>query len=166
VRFGGLEFWSDRGHQAMVVLVAAAAAGFVALGLAWAGVAGRLYVGLQMPFVVSGAFGGVALAGASLTIAGIHYERRHNATERFHFDQMIREVTLVSESLPEAIPAATPADVPREQAAALVTNGRTVHRAECRMAAGKDLPPAGTMTDLRPCGICKPSLGLPSSRRP
>ncbi|HET6795187.1 MAG TPA: hypothetical protein VFH45_12120 [Acidimicrobiales bacterium] len=150
---------SDRGVQALIVLVAIAAGGFVAVGLAWSGVAARLDVGLQLPFVVSGAFGGVAVTAAFLAIAGTQLERRHAATDRFHIDTAIRDVAYIADRLPAVIARrapSTPAAGPRP---ALVHNGRTIHTADCRMAAGRDLPPLEPATaggDLRACRICRP----------
>ena len=93
----------DRGVQATVVLVAAGAGGFVALGLSWSGVAARLDAGLQLPFLVSGAFAGVALAGCFLAIAGVHLDRRRSATERYYLDVVIREVAHLSDALPKVL---------------------------------------------------------------
>ena len=153
---------SDRGIQALIVLVAVAAGGFVAVGLAWSGVAARLDVGLQLPFVVSGAFGGVAVTAAFLAIAGTQLERRHAATERFLIDATIRDVAYIADRLPpviarraRSIPAGTTDGGPR---LALVHNGRTIHTADCRMAAGRDLSPLepGDVGALRACRICRP----------
>lgn len=90
----------DRGVQAIVLLIGAAAGGFVALGLSWSGLAARLDVSLQLPFLVSGAFGGVALAGAALGIAGAQLDRRQNAVERFYMDDMVRDVAMLADQLP------------------------------------------------------------------
>ena len=142
----------DRGVQAGLILVAAAAAGFAILGLAWSEVAAKLYVSLQMPYVVSGAVGGVAVAGASLAILAVHVERRLSAEERAGMDGVIGVIGDAVEVLPARIAA-------RRAGPALVRSGRTVHRPDCRMAAGRGLPrlarsdrPAG----LSPCGICTP----------
>lgn len=144
---------SDRGVQAIVVLVAAAAGGFVALGLGWAGVAARLYVGLQLPFLVSGAFGGVAVAGCFLAIAGVQLERRQNAAERFDLDQAVRDVAALGELLPSLLARSVPSG--------LVVNRRTVHRADCRMAVGKGLPAwSGGSGDFKACRVCRPELPL------
>lgn len=148
-----LEWLGDRGVRALVILVAGAAGGFVALGLSWAGVAARLYVGLQLPFLVSGAFGGVAVAGCFLAVAGVQLERRHNAAERFHLDRALRDVGAVGALLPAALGRA---GSPR-RLSVLVINRRTVHRADCRMAIGKDLPAfSGSAGVVRGCRICRP----------
>lgn len=154
----------DRGIQAIIVLVVAAAGGFAAIGLAWSGAAARPDVAGQLPFVVSGAFGGIALSAAFLAIAAIHIDRRHNASERVHTERAIRDFARLADRLPAAIgrhqpqPAPTPISPPP----ALVRNGRTAHLADCRIAAGRDLPlldaaSADTAT-LRACRICQPRL--------
>jgi hypothetical protein len=154
---------ADRGIQAIIVLVAVAASGFVAVGLAWSGVAARLDVGLQLPFVVSGAFGGVAVTAAFLAIAGTQVDRRHRATERFQTDAAVCDIAHIADRLPTVVArrarttraavTAAPALGP-----ALVHNGRTVHAADCRMAAGRDLPllEPGDVGALRACRICRP----------
>ena len=93
----------DRGVQAGLILLASAAAGFAVLGLAWSEVAGKLFVSLQMPFLVSGAIGGVAVAGASLAILAVHIERRHSADDRAAMDTVIGGLSDVVESLPSQL---------------------------------------------------------------
>jgi hypothetical protein len=146
---------SDRGVQSALVLVAVAALGFVGLGLTWTGAAGTLEVWKQTAFVVSGGFGGLALAGACLCLAAVHGERRLSATDRVWLESAIETAVDVSETLPAALRAAR--SVP-PQKAGLVSNGRTVHRIGCRMASGKDLSPVGPgeAEGLRSCRICQP----------
>lgn len=153
----------DRGIQAIILLVAAAAGGFVAIGLAWSGVAARLYVGLQLPFLVSGAIGGVAVAAAFLAIAGIQLERRYDATERFHTDLIVRDIAQLCDELP-AVVARRSAERPGGGArpSGLVRNGEIVHTAGCRVAAGKALPAFEGSIDgeVRACKICRPRSPL------
>jgi hypothetical protein len=155
----------DRGIQAIILLVAAAAGGFVAIGLAWSGVAARLYVGLQLPFLVSGAFGGVAVAAAFLAIAGIQLERRYDATERFHTDLVVRDIAQLCDELPAVVarrPRSGERPAGRARPSGLVRNGETVHRAGCRVAAGKDLPAFEGSIDgeVKACKICRPRSPL------
>lgn len=90
----------DRGVQAGLILLASAAAGFAVLGLAWSEVAAKLFVSLQMPFLVSGAIGGVAVAGASLAILAVHIERRQSADDRVVMDEVIGGLSDIVETLP------------------------------------------------------------------
>lgn len=93
---------ADRGIQASLVLVAIAAAGLVGLGLAWRGGAATLGVYTQMPFVVSGGIGGVALTGAFLGLLAVHRERRAAATERLWLEAAIATATEIAEKLPSS----------------------------------------------------------------
>ena len=140
---------SDRGIQAGLVPVAGAAAGFGILGLTWSGVAAKLFVSLQLPYVVSGGFGGLALAGFCLAIAAVHYERRTSASDRVELDDAIDIVSEIAELLP----------VRMARRPALVTNGRTLHRPDCRMVAGRGLPRWSAGQDdeeLKDCRVCRP----------
>lgn len=96
---------SDRGVQAALVLLAVAAAGLAGLGLAWSGVAATLFPQLQMPFLVSGAIGGVALAGTAMAVLATHLERRSAATERAQLDAIIGTATYLTEDLQVALEA-------------------------------------------------------------
>lgn len=144
----------DRGGQATLLLVAGASVGFAALGLGWSGVAARLYVALQLPYLASGAVAGVALVGTSLGLLAVHIERRAAAVDRLNLDEAIWATSALAVSLPTFV---------ARRRVALVHNGPVVHRADCRMAAGKGLPrvtkhqPPGPR---RACRICHPSIGL------
>jgi hypothetical protein len=56
-------------------------AGFGALVLGWRGAAGRLEVSLQMPYLVSGGIGGLALIGLGLALCNLASARREAARE-------------------------------------------------------------------------------------
>jgi hypothetical protein len=96
---------SDRGVQAALIICAVAAAGFAGLGMAWHGASATLDVYTQMPFIVSGGFGGVALAGTFLGLLAVHTERRAAAVERLWLEDAIASATEISESLPAALQA-------------------------------------------------------------
>jgi hypothetical protein len=64
------------------VLVAAVATGFVAMALAWRGAAARISVADQVPFVVSGAMGGLALVAFALAVLVVQVRRRAEALRR------------------------------------------------------------------------------------
>jgi hypothetical protein len=59
-----------------IVLVAA---GFVLLAVAWGGVAGQSNVALQIPYMVSGGMGGLALIMVGLALVSIATRRRDAA---------------------------------------------------------------------------------------
>lgn len=83
---------TDRGVRAALVLVVVAACGFAIIGFAWSEVAARLYVPLQLPFLVSGVFSGVAITGTCLALLAVHLERRAAATDRLALDRAIATI--------------------------------------------------------------------------
>lgn len=142
----------DKGVQAALVLAAVALAGLVALGIAWSGVAATLLPEVQMPYLVSGAIGGVALAGTAMAVLGTHLERRNSAWDRAVLDDIIGMATAIAEDLPLAV----------GHGVDLVRNGPTLHRPDCRVIRTKDVERVGRWEDtsrLRACRICKPEVG-------
>jgi len=87
----------DPGLRAIGVLIALAAGGLVALVLAWRGVAATLDVWIQLPFVMSGVFGGVALTGAALAVLTIHLGRRSAAEERDLLEELVEAFSELAE---------------------------------------------------------------------
>lgn len=100
---------TDRGVRAGIALALVALAGLALIALAWSGVAARIYVPIQLPFVISGAFAGIALAGTSLALLAVHLERRAAATDRLALEQGIRTLAEVADRPPPTRrpPAAT-----------------------------------------------------------
>jgi hypothetical protein len=143
----------DRANQSALVLVAAAAGGLAGLGIAWSGVAATLDVWRQVPFLASGALGGTAVTGVCLGLVAVQRERRSAAVDRLWLDAAIRSASDLADRVPIAL-----ASFAAKNRLQLVTNGRTVHRPDCRMAAGRTLEPveAEARAGLRPCLICRP----------
>jgi hypothetical protein len=143
----------DRANQSALVLVAAAAGGLAGLGIAWSGVAATLDVWRQVPFLASGALGGVAVTGVCLGLVAVERERRAGAVDRLWLDAAIQSASEMADALPVALASLAAKDRPQ-----LVTNGRTVHRPDCRMAAGRNLDPVepDVRAGLRACLICRP----------
>ena len=96
---------ADRGIQASMVFIAVAGAGMTGLGLAWSGVAATVGVYTQLPFLVSGAIGGVALAGASLGLLAVHSERRAAAADQLWLEEAIASASEIVETLPSTLEA-------------------------------------------------------------
>lgn len=94
-----LTAFSDPGAQALLVLAALAAAGFVMLGLAWRGAARTPYVPLQLPWLVSGGVVGLALLGMALGGWSIHLGRRQDAAHRAAAEDLVREAAELAEDL-------------------------------------------------------------------
>ena len=99
VRERGPDWIRDPGLRAAATLFAAGLAGLAGLGLAWAGVAGKLSVPMQLPFVVSGGVGGVALTGAAWGLLAIQLERRAAASERAALEAVVRDAAEFAERL-------------------------------------------------------------------
>lgn len=95
--------WADKGLQAVLVLVAVAVAGLAGLGIAWDGVAATLFPSLQMPFIVSGGFGGIAIVGTALSLLAVHLERRSSASDRAQLETIIGAAAAVADELPGAL---------------------------------------------------------------
>jgi hypothetical protein len=74
-----------------LVLATLGVCGFVGIALGWRGVAATLYVVLQLPWLVSGAFAGVALLGAALALLMTHLERTEAAAERAALAELQRD---------------------------------------------------------------------------
>jgi hypothetical protein len=74
-----------------LVLAALAAAGFGLIALGWRGAAATLYVVLQVPWLVSGALGGIALIGLGLGLLVTHLDRTEAAAERVALAELQRE---------------------------------------------------------------------------
>lgn len=69
-------------HWATVIGVGLIATGFLALHLAWRGVAGLLTVPFQLPYVASGGLAGVALIGFGAAVLNTQVSRHFAAGER------------------------------------------------------------------------------------
>jgi hypothetical protein len=84
---------AERGTRAEIVALELAMAlvgmGFVFLGFTWSSVAALLTVPLQLPFIVSGGFGGIALIGLGLAVLAIQTNRFDRARDRDDIDELI-----------------------------------------------------------------------------
>jgi hypothetical protein len=74
----------------LVVLVVLVLTALVGLGVAWKGAAATLVVALQLPYIVSGAVGGLALLGFALGLLLVQARRRDEAVRRADFDRVVR----------------------------------------------------------------------------
>ena len=74
----------------VAVLVALGLVGLVGVGVAWKGAAATLVVALQLPYIVSGALGGLALLGFALGLVLVQARRRNEAMRRAGFDRVVR----------------------------------------------------------------------------
>lgn len=74
----------------VAVLGALVVAGLVGVGVAWKGAAASLVVAFQLPYIVSGAMGGLALVGFAAGLLLIQVRRREEARRRAEFHRVVR----------------------------------------------------------------------------
>ena len=77
---------SDPFRRSLALAVLMIAGGFVAILIAYRGVARSAIVAVQLPYVISGGIGGVALILTGAAIIGIQTSRYWNARERQWLD--------------------------------------------------------------------------------
>jgi hypothetical protein len=82
-------FAADEFRVSMVVLAALVVAGFVAIGIGWRGVADSLIVAVQLPYAISGVFGGIAVIGFAAGLISVQLGRRRAAEERAEFGRVV-----------------------------------------------------------------------------
>ena len=74
-----------------LVLAGLALVGFGLFAAAWRGAANTLFVVLQMPWLVSGGFVGIAVIGLALATLTTHLERADAAAERAALIELQRD---------------------------------------------------------------------------
>jgi hypothetical protein len=141
-------------------------AGFVVLVLGWWKISKESIVALQIPYLVSGGIGGALLLGLGGVLLLTHDlrldNRRLEALEEAIDD--LRDALLVEAARDAATTAATPVaattSLPgRPEAYVQVAGGTRFHRADCTVAAGKDVTvlDAAAVERMVPCRLCSPS---------
>lgn len=86
----------DPALPGVLFLLSLAAIGCVVLALAVHGSAGTPWVPLQVPYLVSGGFGGGALVAAGALLAALQAERRDHASERIETQRMLDELSVLA----------------------------------------------------------------------
>lgn len=85
--------------SAALVLGLMTVAGLVLVVVGYRGTSDLARVVYQLPYVISGGIGGIALVGISLALLSIHLDRVEGAEERYELAQVQREIMrLVSAS--------------------------------------------------------------------
>jgi hypothetical protein len=132
------------------------AAGLLIIGLAWNGAASVDFVSGQIPYLLSGgALGlGLIVLGAAMIIV---QNSRH---DRSLVEAQLKELNTAIARLANAVGGGGPGA--HNGGGVRVVMGRSsYHRADCRLAKGKDLPmttiEAAEEEGLTPCRICNPN---------
>jgi hypothetical protein len=144
---------------ARVLALVLAFAGFAMIVLGWNGMAKVASADEQLPYVLSGGFGGVAMilfAVGLLLVAQIRTERRKLMN--------VLEIMAVAVGRTAAGPEQTDVLTQLGSAAApalFVAGPSTYHRPECRLVQGKSgldrlTPEAAKASGLSPCRVCDP----------
>ncbi len=148
----------------LVLFVAGAVllpAGLIVIGLGWYGVAHTPYLYNQNAYIVSGGILGLGITFVGGFLYFGSWLARVAADQKEAQRQLSDTLLLLADAVAQNTAAATgarPAARPRDPGSVLVVagQGRTVHRADCDLVAGRDdLRPAGPDTaDLAKCRLC------------
>jgi hypothetical protein len=92
-------WWRDPFVVSIVVFVGFVAGGFGAIGMAWRAAARTLIVGAQVPPLVSGGLGGLALVIVGAGFAVIQVSRQAAANQRAEMEGALDEAAAVVAAL-------------------------------------------------------------------
>jgi hypothetical protein len=154
-----------------------AAVGVIVIIVGWYGVSGQAVIAKQLPYLISGGLGGVALVGIGAALIGTE-RLRQDARRIARLEGMVQELYSVllvhgdSPGEPDAAPTRRPApDTAAFEVSAgaesnhrpvAIPTGSTYHDPDCAMVRGK----SGVATvdrstvsrrDLTACRICQPA---------
>ena len=95
----------DPALPGLLLMAALVVAGFAAITIGYFGAARLIYVPLQMPEIVSGGVGGLALIGVGAYLFGVQIDRQHAAREEMlrgekEFTRARDELTRARRELP------------------------------------------------------------------
>ncbi|MFN2615241.1 MAG: hypothetical protein ABR552_10560 [Actinomycetota bacterium] len=136
--------------------------GGILLGLGWNGAASKDYTQGQIPYLISGGLGGLALIGIGGALLLFESGRRARAHLEAKVDALIEAVR---EGRSSANGSASPSEAVPSSASAngsLVVVGRSsFHREDCRLVEGKDELDYASLAEaqsrgLQPCRVCDP----------
>jgi hypothetical protein len=146
-----------------------AAVGFLVIIIGWFGVSGQALVAKQLPYLISGGIGGIAIVGVGAAYVAVEQIRRDSG-RLDRLERMVEDLHAVLLARPDASPVAngTPKAAFDQEASSngaggivALPVGQTYHRPGCSMVQGKDrverVTPADVTTrGLRPCRLCEP----------
>ena len=91
----------DPALPGLLMMVVIVLGGLVAIYFGWRGVARTIYVPLQLPEIVSGGLGGIALVGLGLALFDLQMTRRELALERKQNADILNEIASLVTLAPE-----------------------------------------------------------------
>lgn len=129
----------DPGIRAGIGLAIFGVAGFVVIGLAWAGAADRGYAVFQLPWVVSGGMVGIGLIGLGFGLLDVHLWRRQAAVRRAELGQVVRDTSELAELIAVRVTARQQA---KRQSAKRMAPRRSPRKAAARKTASRKASPS------------------------
>lgn len=135
--------------------------GLIMIGVAWNGAASVDAPESQIPYLLSGGLGGIALVGIGCALLLFIAGRRMLARLETKYDAMI-EALAGGVPAPETPPSTNGKPKPVAVEDGMVVVGRSsFHIADCRLVVGKDemeaVPAAEAESrGLTPCRVCEP----------
>ena len=84
-------FLRDPAVPGLILMGLLIVTGFVVLLLTWVGSARTVYVPLQIPHIVSGGLGGLALIGLGSVLLFVQWRRKDHAAQRRLTDELLDE---------------------------------------------------------------------------
>jgi hypothetical protein len=143
-------------------------AGFVLVLVGYLGISREALVAKQLPYLISGGIGGIALVGFGAMLVGTEdLKRTHERIDRL--EALVEDLHAVLLTRPDAPVIGSPngdtADerAGRARASALLAlpGGQSYHRADCSMMQGKReaksvTPSVARRQGLKPCRLCEP----------
>jgi len=154
--------WVGRATRPVVGWVLAGL-GAVAILIGYLGISRESLVAKQLPYLISGGIGGIALVGAGAALVATEDLRRFR-TRLDRVESMVADLHGVLLSRADA-PATNGQRTTARTADALVAlpGGRSFHRSDCAMVEGKAgaepvTAAAARRRRLEPCRLCEPDL--------
>ena len=141
-------------RSAVYVAVGCIGVGFLLIILGWNNAANLDYAQGQLPYIISGGIGGIALVGVGLTLALVQ-------TLRADLHLIARKLDELNESAGGPRALGGPTAVPEDEGEKVVAGRTTYHRSNCHLVEGRgDLQvmsvKAAFDRGLAPCRVCNP----------
>ena len=141
--------------------------GFLLLLIGYLGISREALVAKQLPYLISGGIGGIALVGFGAMLVGTEdLKRTHERID--HLEDLVADLHAALLSRPDA-PVLSPNGEAATERGSRTTSvsllalpsGQSYHRADCSMIQGKNdakavTPAAARRQGLKPCRLCEP----------